>query len=160
MKEELHDAGAVAVQVALEPLDGFVSPPPDVAVPHFCLGKPFGTEDLRVDAGDQNLLVIGAVEDPDPPALGERARRPPEEIVLELLGARVLETEDLTALWIDPRHHVRDGAVLAGRVHGLKDQQQRVLIRGVEEVLQLAQLRHLVREERLVRLLRSIERLD
>ena len=44
-----------------------------------------------MNTGDQNLLVIGAVEDPDPPPLGERARRPPEEIVLELLGARMPE---------------------------------------------------------------------
>ena len=52
-------------------------------------------------------------------------------------GAGVLETEHLAALRIDARHHVLDGAVLAGCVHGLKDQQQCVAIGSVLQLLRL-----------------------
>jgi hypothetical protein len=35
----------------------------------------------------------------------------------------MLETKDLAALGIDSGHHMFDGAVLSGGVHGLEDQQ-------------------------------------
>jgi hypothetical protein len=42
--------------------------------------------------------------------------------MFELGGARMLEAEHLASLRIYPGHDVRDHAVLAGGVHGLKDQ--------------------------------------
>jgi len=48
--------------------------------------------------------------------------------MLQILGARLFETEDLAALWIDPGHDVPDGPVLAGCVHCLEDQQDSVAI--------------------------------
>jgi hypothetical protein len=59
--------------------------------------------------------------------------------VIELGRARLLEAEDLTALRVDPRHHMLDDAVLAGGVHCLKDQQQRVAVVRVQHVLPLRQ---------------------
>ena len=59
--------------------------------------------------------------------------------MLQFDRAGMFETEHLAALRIDARHDVLDRAVLAGRVHGLKDQQQRVPIGGVVELLQRAQ---------------------
>jgi hypothetical protein len=55
--------------------------------------------------------------------------------VVELGRARLLEADDLAALRVDPRHHVLDGAVLAGGIHRLKDQQQRVAVVRVQHVL-------------------------
>jgi hypothetical protein len=63
----------------------------------------------------------------------------PEIVVVEIGGGRRLERVDLAALRVDARHDVLDRAVLAGRVHGLEDQQQRPAILGVELVLQLRQ---------------------
>jgi hypothetical protein len=68
-------------------------------------------------ANDQHLLVIGTIEDADPPAFGKAARRAPEKIMFQFFGARLFETENLAALRIDPGHDVPDGAVLAGGVH-------------------------------------------
>jgi hypothetical protein len=70
---------------------------------------------------DQHFLVVGAIEDAYLPTFGQPARRAPKKIMFQLVGARLLETYNLTALWIDPRHDVADGAVLAGRVHSLKN---------------------------------------
>ncbi len=42
-------------------------------------------------------------------------------------------------LRVDPRHDVLDGAVLARRVHGLKDQEHAPLVLRVELLLQLSQ---------------------
>ncbi len=52
----------------------------------------------------------------------------------------MLEAEDLAALRIHAGHHVLDGAVLAGGVHGLKDQQHGVLRQCVQLALQRGQL--------------------
>ena len=93
-----------------------------------------------MDPDHQHLLVVRAVEDADPAALGQGPRVPPEEVVVELLGRGLLEAEDLAALRVDARHHVLDRAVLAGGVHRLEDQQDRPGIRGVEPVLGLGQL--------------------
>ena len=83
----------------------------------------FAVENLGMHADDQHLLVIGAVEDADPPALRQIASGAPEKIVLQFGGARMFEAEDLAALRIDARHHVLDGAIFAGRIHRLEDQQ-------------------------------------
>ena len=93
-------------------------------------------------AGDQNLLVIGAVEDADPPAFGQIAGGAPEKVVFQFGGAGMLEAEHLAALRIDPGHHVLDGAVLSGGIHRLKDQQDGVAVGGVEQLLARAQLRN------------------
>jgi hypothetical protein len=52
------------------------------------------------------------------------------QVVCQLFGARLLESEDLAALRIDG-HHADDGAV-----HRLKNQQQRIAIAGTEQTLQ------------------------
>ncbi len=85
-------------------------------------GSPSLRENLRMDAGDQHLLVIRSIEDADPPALGQIARGTPQKIVLQLLRARMFEAEYLTALRIDAGHYVPDGAIFSGGIHRLKDQ--------------------------------------
>ena len=100
----------------------------------FCL-----RQKLRMDPHDERLLVIAAVEDADMAAVGQALHAAPEIVVIQLFGGRGLEGEDLAPLGVDPGHDVLDGAVLAGGVHRLEDQQHRPLVLGVEFVLQLGQ---------------------
>ena len=97
-------------------------------------------QQFRVDPHHQHFLVIGAVEDTDPAAFRQHLVGPPQIIVIQLLGGRRLEAVHLAALRVDAGHHMLDGPILAGGVHGLKDEQQRVGILGVEDVLILGQL--------------------
>ena len=90
-------------------------------------------------AHHQHLFIIRAVEDSDMPALRQMFGRTPQEIMLQFGLRRRLERVHLTALRIHSRHDVLDGAVFAGRVHGLKDQQHRPTVLGVEFVLQILQ---------------------
>ena len=85
--------------------------------------EPFAAENLGMHADDQHFLVVGPVEDADPPALRQVARGAPEKIVLQFGGAGMFEAEHLAALRIDAGHHMPDGAVFARRIHRLKDQQ-------------------------------------
>ena len=66
--------------------------------------------------------------------------------MVELLRRRRLERVHLAALRIDAGHHVLDGAVLAGGVHGLEDQQHGPAILGVQALLQLREQLHAQRE--------------
>jgi hypothetical protein len=122
--------------------------------------KPFADEKFAVHADDQHLLVIGSIEDADPPAFRQIARGAPEKIVLQFRGTWMLEAEYLAALRIDPGHHVLDGAILSGRIEGLKNQQNRVVIGCVEKLLLCAELRNVLFQEVLVLLFRHVYGLD
>ena len=95
----------------------------------------FASQNFGMHADDQYLLVVGSVEDADPPAFRQIARGAPEKIVLQFRGAWMLEAEHLAALGIDPGHDVADGAVFSRRIHGLKDQQERITIGRVKKLL-------------------------
>ena len=86
---------------------------------------------MHVD--DEHFLVIGPIEDADPSTLRQAAGGAPEKIVFQFFGARLLEAEHLTALRIDAGHDVPDRPVLAGRIHRLKDQQDRIVFLRFEE---------------------------
>ena len=116
--------------------------------------KPLAAENLRMHANHQHLLVIGTIEYADLPAFGQPARGAPEKIMFQLVGARLFETENLAALRIDPGHDVPDGAVLAGGIHPLKNQQQRIAVGRVVKLLQRAQLLDVLFQEFLILLLR------
>ena len=79
--------------------------------------------------------------------------------MLQFLGARLLETENLAALRIDPGHDVPDGAVLAGGIHPLKDQQECITVRGIMEALQRAEGLHVFLHQFLELPLRLAKRL-
>ena len=135
MQEYLDDLRAVAMKVLLQVRDGFIPLLPNVLLVAQLFGKPLAAENLWVHSNNQHFLVIGTVEDADPAAFRKSACRAPKEIVIELFCTGLFETENLAAFWIDPRHHVPDGAVLAGAVHALKDQQQRIAVRCVVKLL-------------------------
>ncbi len=59
--------------------------------------------------------------------------------MVELVRRRLLERMDLAALRIDAVEDRLDGAVLAGRIHALKDQEQRPAILRVKLFLKVPQ---------------------
>ena len=138
VQEELPDDHAVAGEIPLEGVDVLEPFPPDSGGDER-RWQTLPGEHLGMDPDDEHLLVVGAVEDADPAALGEATRRAPEEVVVELLVGGRLERVHLDALRIHPRHDVLDRAVLPGGVHALEDQEQRPAILGVELLLELAE---------------------
>ena len=111
-------------------------------------------------ARDQHLLVIGSVEDPDPPPFRQITCGAPEKIVFQLGGAGVFEAEHLTALRVHPGHHMPYGTVFSGGVHRLKNQQQGMAVGCVMQMLQRTQLLDMLLEQRFVLLLRLVNGID
>jgi hypothetical protein len=95
-------------------------------------------QQFRVHAHHEHFFVMGTVENADAPALRKALGGPPQEVVLELLGAGLFERVHFAALRIDAGHHVLDDTVLANRIHALEHQQHTPLAVGVETLLQLA----------------------
>jgi hypothetical protein len=153
VKEELDDPGAVSVEMLLQVRDGAIPVLPKVVLIDQLIWKPLAAENLRMHANHEHLLVVGTIEDADPPAFRQTAGRAPKKIVLQLLGTRLFETENLAALRIDPGHDVPDGTILAGSIHPLKDQEQRVAAGGVVKALQRAQLLNVLIQQLLIPLL-------
>jgi len=65
----------------------------------------------------------------------------PEEVVALLERGGRLEGGDVAALGVDAGEDVADGAVLASGVQALKDDEKRLLLAGVEDFLEVGQLR-------------------
>ena len=78
--------------------DGAVSIAPKVLCLERMFRKVLGVQDLRVNACNQNLFIIGTVEDPNAASRRQSASRTPQEVVLELLLARLFETKYFTSL--------------------------------------------------------------
>ena len=112
-----------------------------------------------MDADDQDLFIIGSVENADPTAFRQIAGRSPEKIMLRFGGAGMFEAEDLAALRVHPGHHVPDGAVLSRRVHRLKDQQDGVTVGRIVKLLERAQSGDVIFQELAIVLLRIVYRL-
>ena len=93
------------------------------------------------------LNTNAAVEDADAAAFGEVAGGSPQEVVLQFGRAGVLEAGHLAALGVDAGHDVLDGAVLAGSVHRLEDQQDGMAVGRVEKLLLVAEPIDVVFEE-------------
>ena len=93
-----------------------------------------------IDARNQHVFVMRAVEYRDL-AAGRRVRvDAPQIIVRQFLGARCLEGVHGAALRIKRREHVADGAVLAAAVDCLQDHQHTVAAVRVQSILQIAEL--------------------
>src|SRR6266540_3934399 len=100
VQEELADDGAAVDQQPLEVVDLLVTLLPDLA------------GDELVDAHDQDVLVVGPVEDADHAVGGGAAVDAPEEVVVQLDLIGSFERGDLAALRIDAGEDLADGAVL------------------------------------------------
>ena len=137
VQEELQNRDAVLGQDPLERVDLLVPLRPD---------RP-GHE--LVNAHDEDVLVVGAVEDADLAALRDPLVNPPEEVVPGLLDRRFLEGGHAASLGVQSGHDVGDRSVLARRVHRLEDDQNGSPAFGVETELQLSQALEVL-EERLL----------
>ena len=134
VEEELDDLGPGPVEVALERVDVLIALLPEALVA-LARRKPLRAEPLGMHLERDDLLVVRAVEDADATAFGKRFRDAPQEVVVELLGRRLPERDDLNALRIDSRHHVLDRRVLAGSVHRLQDDEQRLPVTRPKQLL-------------------------
>src|SRR5512134_2104582 len=139
VQEELADQDAVAGEVALEVADVLEALAPD-ALAYQLLRQLLPCQQRLVDSHHQNLLVVGAVEDANAPALGQMLHAAPQVIVVEVLRRGRLERCHLHALRVDARHDVLDGAVFPRRIHCLEDEQHRPAVLGVEHVLERREL--------------------
>jgi len=92
----------------------------DVAV----AGAPDGLRDELVDAGHEDVLVVGAIEDRELAACRRMRVHPPQEVVAERLPARLLEGRDLGPERVQAAEDVRDGPVLAGGVDPLQHDEE------------------------------------
>src|ERR1700733_7868190 len=119
-------------------------------------GEAFAEENFPVDADDQHFFVIRPVEDSDPPALRQIARGAPEKIMLQFGRAWMFEAEHLAALRVAPGHNVLDGAIFSRRIHCLKDQQDRIAVGGIKELLLRAKVRNMFIQQFFIMLLRLI----
>ena len=95
---------------------------------------------LGMDRQRNHLLVVGTVEDADPPSLRERFADAPQEVVIELLARGLPEGDDLNSLRVHAGHHVLDRRVLAGRIQRLEDDEERVGIARPQELLRVGEL--------------------
>jgi len=128
VEEELEDDDVVVG-------DGLL---PLVDVLHALVGG-FGADEA-VDAGGEDVFVVGAVEDFDHAAGWGLDLAAPEEVVAGFDGGWDLEAGDVAALGVDAGEDVVDGAVFAGGVHALEDDEEGFGLRGVEDVLEVREL--------------------
>src|SRR5699024_3972481 len=93
---------------------------------------------------DEDILIVGAVEDADEPRRRQLLADAPQEVVLQLLRGRLLEGGDAHPLRVDLADHMAHDAALAGGVHALQHQQHAAPVTtttsGEEPLLQLRQL--------------------
>ena len=119
VQEELEDRRPLAHEHPLEVVDRVVARAP----------QRLGREVL--DAHDEHVLVVRAVEDADHAVGGRGLVVAPEEVVRELLAGGLLERVHAHARRVRAAQDVLDRAVLARRVDALQDDQQRALLLGV-----------------------------
>jgi hypothetical protein len=117
-------------------------------------------QDFRMHADHQHFFVIRTVENPDPPALRQATIGAPEKIMRQFRAARLLKTENLTSLRIQSGHDVFDGAVLAGRIHGLKNNEQRMASIRIKQSLARVHLFHMFFQHFFIVSFRLIKRSD
>jgi len=129
VEEHLHDRRSRTDRPRLESVDLLVAL------------RPHPGRDQVVDAHDEHVLVLRAVEDPDLARARHRVPDPPQVRMAPLLGRRRLEAGDPAPLRVDPGDHVTDDAVLPTRVGALEHEQQRTTPLRVQPLLQVEEPR-------------------
>src|SRR5579863_4499000 len=87
VEEELDDASAVGVKVFLKIDNRTIPIVPDCLVIMRSVRDALAEQNFGMHAGNQDFLVVGPVEDADPPAFRKVAGGAPEKIVLQFTGA-------------------------------------------------------------------------
>jgi hypothetical protein len=90
---------------------------------------------------DEHLFIITAVKNSDLTPVRQAFHAAPEIIMIQIIRRRRFERIHLAALRINARQDVLNSAILASRVHCLKDQKHRPLVLCVELVLEFGQSR-------------------
>src|SRR6266581_1614235 len=103
------------------------------------VGELLRPQKRRMHADDENFFVIGAVEDANLAARRNAFVGAPEVVVVQFFVAWRLERVDIAALRVYTGHHMLDGAVFPGSVHGLKNQQERPAILGIKFFLHVTE---------------------
>ena len=112
MKEALDDRGAFIDQHPFELVDVAIPARPDR------LGNEF------LDPGDEHVLVLAPIEDPDISTPRGLPMNPPEVVVVQVFGSGTAEGMHVDAVWIHPGEDRSGGAVLARGVEALENDQQ------------------------------------
>jgi hypothetical protein len=89
VQEELDDPGAVAMQVLLQIRDGPIWLFPNAFLVEQLPWQPLTAENFWMHPDDQHFLIIGTIEDADPPAFRQMTVRAPEKIMFQLVGGRL-----------------------------------------------------------------------
>src|SRR5215469_15973996 len=137
MQEKLNDDDAIADEISFKRANVLEALLPN-ALGNQGRWNSLLCQKFRMYADHQRFLVIAPVENADVSAIRQGFHAAPEIIVIEVLGRRRLEGIDLAALGVDARQDVLDGAIFAGRVHGLKNQQYSPFVLRVKFVLQIS----------------------
>jgi len=73
-----------------------------------------------MNTGNQNLFIVGAIENTDMTPLWKNSIAPPKKIVFVFLYGRMAETVNPASLRIDAGHYMPYAAVFTGSIHGLE----------------------------------------
>jgi len=113
VEENLDDHGAIAVEVRLQVPDGFEPIVPEGFFAPMGTGETFPLEEIGVHPDDEDFLIVGTVENADVAPLRKAAGRPPQEIVLQLFKAGLLEAgvipeldENLSHITVEVQRHL------------------------------------------------------
>ena len=92
-----------------------------------------------MDPDDEDLLVVGTVEDPDVASPRQPLGVAPQVVVIELLGGGDLEAVNRDALRVHAAHDVPNRAVLPGSVKRLDADEHAPRVLGSETGLVLGE---------------------
>jgi hypothetical protein len=67
---------------------------PDSFFVELLVRKRLGAQEFWMNPHDQYLFIVGTIENPDPPAFRQRARRASEKIMIQLLKARMFKSKN------------------------------------------------------------------
>jgi hypothetical protein len=124
---ELEDEDVVVGEETFEFVDVFEAAVRDVA------------GDELVDAGGEDVFVVGSVEDADDAARRDLGVYAPEEVVAGLERSGDFEGGDSAALRVDTGEDVADGTVFACGVHALENDEKSLGLAGVEDILKVGE---------------------
>src|SRR5262249_25725399 len=101
VQEEFEDDGSLPSEVILELRDIEKPLPPDVFA-HELRRQILLLQDMLVHTHNEDFLIVGSIENSDPPPLRQALDVAPEKVVVEVLRRGLLERDDLAALRIHP----------------------------------------------------------
>ncbi len=105
---ELQDRRPVLGQHLFEIVDLIVTLLPDL----LC--------DQLMDACDQNLFIVTAIEDHNLTLCRYLLVDTPQIIEFQFFAGRLLEICHPRPIWVDSLEHMSDGSILAAGIHGLQ----------------------------------------